>query len=522
MTTATSRRVEPEDSPAPADRRHLLIGALLPPVLLLVGWLALLPGARWLVNPDGVVYASLASDVAGGRIADVVTGYWSPLLPVLASPLVAFGVTPLTALRLVLLLSALVALPVLHSLCRAAGAGPVAAGTATVLAVPLLLSASLFGFYPELLLAALLLLHLRAMTVSPGPRGAVVAGIWGALAFLAKAVGLPFVLAFVALVTVVRLLRPGAARAQVLRRAGLTLGITLLLSAPWIVAISVQAGHPTLSTAGAFNAELVTPGAFGNPLNFTGLYAPVPGAVTPWQDPTEIPVQRTERYEGTPVTTNDRLANAVDQATVGAGVVVRRWLPVVALALVGLVVGLRRRRPGAAVAWAGIGAALVLTGGLSLLILIERYLWFPMLAVLPAAALGLAALGGRRRVLAVGAVVLALVAVAQAPVVLDRRGEDRAVWQFAGARCGTPLSGPLAGGGDWERSQLMAYLCGVDYVGLTGPDPTSTANQAALRRVGARHLVVWDRSQGPAGIADGGSGRLYDVAPDGSVPALGR
>ncbi len=564
----------PAVRPSRSGRRERWLLGAGPALLLLIGWAVLTVGNRWFVNPDGVVYASLAQRIADGHPAQAVTGYWAPLLPTLAAPLVALGLAPFTALRLVLLVAALVALPVLRSMCRRACGSDRVAAFCTVIAVPLLVSAAVFGLYPELLLASLLLLCCRLILTGRGSGRAVVGGLVGAAAYLAKPVGLPFVVGFVLIVLVARLLagrRAGPAAARVERRRLLSfhlivLAVVVVAVAPWAVAISLHVGHPTLSTAGEFNARLVTPGAWGNPLSFPGLHRPVPPAMTPWEDPSLLTVPHQAADAAAPVTPLDRLQNAYRQGRVAVGSLLRRWTPVLLLAVAGLVITLRRAvtsdRDGTVDAGSGpavdpaagsavaagcvaggsegrrivvgsVLAAAMFAGGMSLIVVVERYLWFPMLALLPAASVAIetararwAGRPGRRSVVTavtavVAALLLVVVVAGLAPVGLRHWGQDREVWQLASRlqatatpagvpaggsagsnRCG--LSGGLAGNQDWERSQLLASLCGVDYLGLTGPDQSPSAQLAQLRRVDARHLVVWS----PSGAV------LFDVTAD--------
>lgn len=531
-----------------------LLRTLGPYLALAAGWSVLLTGLRWNVNPDGVVYAVLTDRFAAGDLAGAVTTYWSPLLPAVAAPLTALGVPALYAIRLVLLVAGLVALALVRDLSLQAGAGRGAADLATWLAVPLVGAASLFGVYPELLLGALLLAHCRWVLLSAGVGGAALAGLFGGLAFLAKAVGLPFVLGFVAVVLIARLVRPAMARGVAVRSALVTVAVALLVSGPWIGVVSTQMGHVGLSSAGEFNARFAAPGSWGNPMSYPGLYPPADDRLTQWEDPPALPDLRNApgaagEIEGAatelaPVTVTDRVVNSVAQARVGVGGLVRRWWAVLPFAAVGLVVALRsvarRSRGGRVVrlradgggrAPGGPGVAVgLLVGavaffaGMSLLVVIERYLWFPMLATLPAAALGLGAvLRGRRPwvLVASGAALLAVVTLSLSPLVTPRWNLEREPWRLAEAlEASAPLTGPVAGAaqGDWQSTQLVAYLSDVAYVGISGTDESEDAVAEELRDAGAAHLLVW--GEAPDGLPSASKERpdVYDVTPDGLVP----
>ena len=514
----------------PADPPVWLLVRALPFAALLLAWFGLSIGNRWSVNPDGVVYASLARRIAAGDFSSAVTGYWSPLLPGLAAPLVAVGVPALTALRLVLLAAALLALPVLHALCRASCGSSRIAVLATLLAVPLLASASVTSLHPELVLTVLLLLACLLILTGDGLARAVLAGVAGGLAGYAKPVAWPFVAGLVLAVLIARLVANRAARADQVnppaalgRSAAAVLLVGAAVAAPWVIAISLHVGHPTLSTAGGFNARLVAPGAWGNPLSFPGLYPPVAPAITPWENPSLLPVPRTAAAAAEPVTVLDRAENVYRQGRVAVGVVLRRWTPVLLLAGAGLWLAVRRGGPGRRVTLGSALAAVSYAGGMSLLVVVERYLWFPMLISLPCAAVALQAVAAwwsskpRRGktfvpVGAAGALVASMLASA-APIALRQWGDDREVWTLANQlNRQAPVAGSLAGTKDWERSQLLAYLCGVDYLGLTGPDRSKTAQLRQLRAVDGAHLVAWGSS----------GGIVYDVTPAGLTRHAGQ
>ena len=571
MTTTdevTSRpwSAAPRTRPAGRSGGHGRWVALPALAVLLVAELALLPGLRWQVNPDGVVYASLAEHVVAGRLADAVTGYWSPLLPGLAAPLVAVGVDALTALRVVLLAGAAAAVLGAERLLADVGAGPALRAVLTTAAVPVTLLGALFGLYPDVLLGAALLWGLRLAVRADGARAGLGAGAVLGLAYLAKAVGLPAALALLVVVAVVRLgLRVGAPRELVRVVAAAAAGLALV-AGPWVVAVSLSVGQPTIGTAGAFNAALVEPGVAGHPLLFAGLYPPAdPDVTTPWERPEGLPVPRADDPPGLSappapgtspgpgatgasgasgalgVTVVDRVTNALDQGRVAAGSLVRRGWPLALPALAGLALAVRtlvrsRRSPRpaddgkaapdgvplrpAALVLAAVGVAAALVVGTSGVVVVERYLWFPLLALLVPTGLALALLGRRAPRAAVALALAAALgqAVAFGPTLADRWDEDRDVWRLAADRCGPDLAdrgapglpGPVAGVSDWERSQLLAHLCGVDYLGLTGPvTPLPTAERAAAD-AGAAVLVVWP-GEPAAGQRDAPQPRLLPL-----------
>ncbi len=527
----------PPEAPAAHPLLPPWIGTLLPYLVVVLGWLGLSWGNRWFVNPDGGVYAVMARRIAEGNLADAVLAYWSPLYPVLAAPFVALGVQEFVALRLVGLIAALASVPSVRRLCTRAGAGIGSANLAATAGALLLCAASVFGLYPDIVFIPLILGCLTMALTGVTLRAGLIAGGLAGLAYLAKAVALPYVGALFVLVLVLRLLSERGARRAVLRlMAGAAL--TLVLTAgPWIGVLTVSTGQPTISTAGEFNAKLVVPGSWGNPLSYPGLYVPPNDGFTPWERPSDLPIfvnpptTGTDSSDVSTPTPPSRVENAVSQAKVAAGSLLRRWTPVGLLAVIGLVSCFRRPARqrtvvlGSALAGAGFAA------GMALLIVIERYLWFPMLALLPAAALGLDAISGwlRPRIassaralwLARGAATLwlTLIAVGLAPVALLHWNTDREVWRFAEqVNQSEPLSGALAGASDWERTQLLAFLTGVDYAGLADPETPLADLEGELRRVGASAIVLWPGDP----TREGTPGTPPRAAPAGGDPVLER
>lgn len=521
-----------------------------PALVLLLAWLLLWAPLSRFLNPDGVSYATLASDWADGRYADAVNGYWSPLLPMLGAPLVALGVPSVPALRLILLASALLIPAIVADLTRRAGGGTGGGRLAAWATVPFLLGASLFGVYPDLLFVLLALSFLRwAMDprlLVPGPARwwvAAAAGLTGGAAYLAKAVGLPLVLSLAVLAVGWQLWSAGrgpgggsGSRRHVLASWAVVLGCVAAVSLPWVAAISVRSGGPTISTAGGWNAELVAAGSRGNPMDFPGFYPPGrPEAVSAWIDPAKIPV---DAPVGGSVTTTGsasdglRAENTLTQLRAVARVLASGWLVPVVLAAAGLVLTARQSRSRALGVQVGlIVAASVLTAGLSLVIIISRYLWFAELALLPVAVVGLCALTSRRPRLRAGLAVLLVLSVAAAPVrnLAIRAGGDPQLHDAVSALrsdggLSGGLSGGLAGAGDWSKSQSLCFELSCQYVGMVPLDLALPDLTDALRQAGARHLVVWTDANLSAELPDRtaarvrGGGLLYTLTDDGLRP----
>ncbi len=527
ITSVSTTRGGPASVASASPRRLPWVPTLLtylPYLVFVAGWLVLTWGLRWYGNPDGVVYALMARRMAQGDFDDAVLAYWSPLYPALAAPFVALGLQEFLALRLVHLLAALATIPILRRLCLRAGASSMASGLATT-AGALLLSAAVRGLYPDVLFMPLILGCLSLALAGASIPAGLLVGFLGGLAYLSKAVALPYVGALLAMVLVLKLISErGSARGTLRMIAGAVVALAVT-AGPWVAVVSAETGQVAISAARGFNARLVAPGSWGNPMGYPRLYSLPEGAITPWERPADLTVFKDlPEGEAVPSTSNEgRFENTLAQAQVAAGSLLRRWTPVAVLAMVGMVAALRsppRRRTaalGSLLAGAGFAA------GMTLLIVIERYLWFPMLALLPAAALGLDAIARwlQPRIarstgwfwVAHGAAALwlALIAACLAPIPFTLWNTDREVWLFADQiRQGEALSGSIAGASDWHRSQLLAFLVDVPYAGLIDPSAPPSETKAQLADVGAGAVVVWPGEEGEAGELPPGSPPLLE------------
>jgi hypothetical protein len=475
-----------------------------PAVLLVVGWLVALPLVGDYGNPDGPSYAVVAELWLEGSWGDAVNAYWGPLLSWLALPLLAVGVDGLLALRVVLLLAALGCLVPLRALARQAGASDRATDLVLLATAPFLVYAASFGLYADVLMAAALLRGLELAT-RPGafadPWLLLRAGAWGGVAYLARAYAVPVVLVTLPVVALIGwwCATRGTVRVvTALRAVALLLVGFAVVAGPWAATLSVTEGTPTFSTSAGFNADLVAPGSAGNPFNARGLYEPVrDGGLSGWEEPSRLPIPlRSDAVEDGELGERDaaqRVELAVANGRIVVGSLVRRGAPFLALALVALVAAVvSRRRPDPALL-APLAAGAVAAGGLLLIIAIERYLWFPILALVPAAAVGFDVLfhGPRRRsALPAGAVLVVAVLATSAHGLLPRVGAHAEVAAAATALDDEAL-GRVATAESWQRTHLLCFELDCTYLGR--PTATDVGSAAVeLRDAGVDHLAVWD------------------------------
>jgi hypothetical protein len=178
------------EAPLELPRRHPLAGLLAPLLIYaaLVSWQGW--RMREQINPDAVSYIQNARYLAQGRLAESVSGYWSPLLSWCIAPLVYCGVDGLCAARVVLGVwgagLVLASMALTRSLVRRSGW--LGAGALCLIAVDAARLATCV-ISPDLAMAAILLAYcgtVAARRFADRTSLQVLAGLLGGAAYLAK------------------------------------------------------------------------------------------------------------------------------------------------------------------------------------------------------------------------------------------------------------------------------------------------------------------------------------------------
>lgn len=265
--------------------------------LVLVVDAGLLAAAAWAnthrLNVDGIAYLRLAGYYVEGPLRLAVSGYWGPLLSWLMAPALAAGIEPLVAARAVMALTGLVFAGGCATLLRTLGLRPwsIVAGTAVAGLAAVGWSVQLIS--PDLLVGGLIALALAATVRrrwAENGGGALLAGVLWGLAYLAKAVALPFAVLAVPLTA----WRLRAGRREGTARWGHALAWTALgwglAAGPWVGLLSAKYGRLTFSTAAKAAHAIVGPADQQRYHPFARrLHRPEPGRLTAWEDPTSLP-----------------------------------------------------------------------------------------------------------------------------------------------------------------------------------------------------------------------------------------
>lgn len=270
-------------------------------VYLVLGGLAAL-GNLGQVNPDGLSYLRLAACLAEGAPSASVSGYWSPLLIWSLAPLLAFGVKPLIAARVVLLVWG--ALGVVASRQLALQFRLPAWPRALALCAIAVALADLATrvITPDVVIGSCLLAYAAAVShpkLLEGRRACVACAL-GGLAFFAKSYALPFVLVHFPLSVYLRYRERRSAsppeqrlplRQKALRAGAWGIATFFLVLAPWVAVLSWKHSRLTWSTVGSLAHAAAgpgnAPGTVTHPLR--GLRDPPSPHLSIWERPELLP-----------------------------------------------------------------------------------------------------------------------------------------------------------------------------------------------------------------------------------------
>ncbi|NNE10000.1 MAG: hypothetical protein HKN20_15675, partial [Gemmatimonadetes bacterium] len=243
------------------------------------------------INPDGIAYLRIAGYWAEGKPDLALSGYWGPLFSWLMIPFLPLDDGPgnLAASRIAMVFSGLLFLVASRSVFLRLDLAPAARSAALFLTALFAAPASVETTSPDLLVSGLLLFLVASLFGScwiTSRAHAVRAGVIGGLAYLTKAAALPYVVALIAVIALLRSTIGLNEPARVARAAVFALAGIAAVALPWVVTLTVHYGAPTWSTSGGINHALIAPGGppFRHPAFFQ-YHVPEAGRITKWEDP---------------------------------------------------------------------------------------------------------------------------------------------------------------------------------------------------------------------------------------------
>lgn len=249
------------------------------------------------INPDAISYLRNAQYLAEGRLADSVSGYWSPLLSWSIAPLLLMGVDSLFAAKIVLGIwgaMMIVACYCLMKRIRPRREFGIAQSFVLMLLAICSVHWATYVITPDLPLAVLLIFYCSAV-LSPdilrNRSRAMVCGLIGGFAYLSKSYGLPFFLAHFTIVIVLYwyMHRERYTARQLGRTLCTGVAAFFIIAGPWIAVLSWKHSRPTFSTVARVAHTVIGPRDKPRMHPLGGLHAVAPGRLHVWETPESLP-----------------------------------------------------------------------------------------------------------------------------------------------------------------------------------------------------------------------------------------
>lgn len=247
-------------------------------------------------NSDGVSYVNIAHDYFNGHYATAINRYWGPLFSwILVSFMHIFGNNPSQSLFAAKILSLIVGLFTLIGFRLLFNIFNIDDKIGNILLLSLIPEIIFFSFRwvtPDLLIACILIFYL-AFILSPEYSNktsfAVLCGLLGGLAYLAKGYGFAFFIASFTVFNCLYLLKMKSKRTNILKNAFLGFGIFLVVSGLWVGVMDSKYGYLTIGSSAQFNVELTSINPIADSVEINGLSdLPNKYAVSFWEDPSNF------------------------------------------------------------------------------------------------------------------------------------------------------------------------------------------------------------------------------------------
>jgi len=250
-------------------------------------------------SADSSIYLNIAEKYLNGNFTDAVNGYWGPLLSWLFIPFLYVGLSPVFSVNALYLVVGLFTIMGVWILSNRFNISVTVRSSIMVALLPIMLFYSVVEIF-DFLLVCLIVYYLAIIFKNDYPdklhRG-IFCGALGALAYFTKSYAFPFFIVHFLVMNVLHFRRYSARheKRKVLRNAIAGYVMFVIISAPWITAISTKYDRLTFSNTGkgnfaAFAPELQQEGyEAGNPIFHKGFFPPAyKTANSGWEDPSYV------------------------------------------------------------------------------------------------------------------------------------------------------------------------------------------------------------------------------------------
>lgn len=245
--------------------------------------------SRFVLTPDGFSYIQAARHYAEGSLTLAVNSWWSPMLSWLTVPFIWAKVQPILAIRLMDVAFGWGFSAGVGELTRTiTGKGWLAGYVLGLLSVLIMLPRYLTPVIFLMCVVVWYFVMTAKLLQTDSVEKAFRIGLLGGMAYLVKAIALPFVLVHFPVTVLLKIYFGGWSRIRhcFQEYAAAMLGVALV-AGPWILIISLHDGRPTISSASRY-ASLWSGTPDYQAMPFKHLNFPREGRIWCWEDPTEV------------------------------------------------------------------------------------------------------------------------------------------------------------------------------------------------------------------------------------------
>jgi hypothetical protein len=461
--------------------------------LYVLFFILLYPQYQYILDDDGVAYATITRRWAAGDYFSAINGLWSPLHCWIAIPFYKAGLSLTDAFRYS---NGAIAIGILLSACSWLKALPITKHLQTIallVMLPFLLYLTFFQLAADNLFCLLFLMYLKFCSLPDAftsNKKIIIAGFFGCLLYLAKAYGFPFFVLHFTLWQVWLYSKSKEANKKALLFQNLLLGIGVFVAGclPWIAALHYKYGLWTISLN--VNYGLIP----NHPVSDLIFIAPPwPDSPTLWEDPfirstivrTQVPLS--QFYEQLPkafLHNTVQLIQSLNRFSF-AGVSVLVALGVYAL-------GTKDRLMELCTA-----SMLLLPSGYLILHVEDRFLWPIFFLLLICGTKMLQQLmnnnTGLNQSLRVVCWAIFFASFLLTPVdnLQNMLGRDKAAFQLARYLRQQKLTGKVASNGDYSFMRQVAFYAGNQYFESTPQHILSTQLPQQLTPLNLRYYYLF-------------------------------
>jgi hypothetical protein len=487
--------------------------------------LYLLPWYQFRLNPDGISYISIAEKYARGDWSQAINGYWGPLYSILLSIVSIVIANPLISAKVLSLLIGCALILALQYLAKVLSLSPylrwallAASGCLSLFFAFAFITADILLISLQLLYIAMLLDKKRA----PGTARGLVIGVISGFAYWSKAFAFPFFLVHHSLFHAILYRRTAEKRdhQHIKKQYWSALAVFAFMSAIWIGLISCKYEKVVIGTAGNFDwpTHLMEYNGL-NPMYFVG-FMPPPNGTAPgiWEDPSYLAFELSSpsaRSNWQLLLYHSKILvhNAYDLLLVLLG----RWNTHVSAITPGSLLllcllalwfyGKKGTLPEARTSRFLLLTIAIYCAGYVLLLIDERFIWFPYLLLVVLNAYWIDRLfftaARLRRQWRIIVALSFFVLAGYRPIfsLFHMKDTGKNLFELAEIlRNDYHVSGRLVSDSNWDHSFIVAYHAKMTYYGRVAKKKLQRDLVADLEKYDIDYMLVWNAA--PACIRD--------------------